>query len=119
MINISIIGNLIKDVEIKDVNGKRQARFTVAVSDKKVEKTTTFFNCTKYLDPQSKIADYLTKGSKLYVSGDLSITVREVEGKTYVNNNVYVKDLTLLAFKKNEGENVITQFIQESDDLPF
>lgn len=70
-----VIGNLTKDAEVKSVNSKKVINFSIAYNQvykdsngERLEKTT-FYNCSIWRDENVKIADYLTKGTKVYVSG--------------------------------------------------
>lgn len=84
MATVTIFGNLGKDVELKDVNGKRLASFSVA--DKSGfgdNKQTNWYSVTIW-DGLAKTAfvDYLKKGQQVMVTGELS--TREYNGKTYL-----------------------------------
>lgn len=95
---ITIAGNITRDSEIKE-GGMDQTRFvtfSVAVNDGYGQnKTTMFFDCTMWGKRGLAIADYLKKGTKVTVSGEL--TTREYNGKTYLG--VRVNDLTLMGGK--------------------
>lgn len=80
----NIAGNLGKDAELKTTQGGDQfCRFSVAVStgwgDKKA---TTWWDVTRWGKGADKLAEFLKKGSKVAVSGEIS--TREHEGKTYL-----------------------------------
>lgn len=84
MATVTIFGNLGKDVELKDVNGKRLASFSVA--DKSGfgdNKQTNWYSVTIW-DGLAKtgFVDYLKKGQQVMVTGELS--TREYNGKTYL-----------------------------------
>lgn len=80
----NIAGNIGKDAELKSTNGGDQfCKFSVAVStgwgDKKA---TTWWDVTRWGKGADKLAGFLTKGTKVSVSGEIS--TREHEGKTYL-----------------------------------
>lgn len=80
----TIAGNVGKDAELKSTQGGDQfCRFTVAVStgwgDKKA---TTWWDVTRWGKGADKLAEFVTKGSRVSVSGEIS--TREHEGKTYL-----------------------------------
>lgn len=85
---ISIAGNIGKDAETRTTpNGDKVTSWTVAVEDRAgKEKGTFWFDCTLWGSRGEALAQYLTKGSKVAVSGEL--TRREYEGKTYLGVNV-------------------------------
>lgn len=84
MATVTIFGNLGKDVELKDVKGKRLASFSVAdKSGYGDNKQTNWYSVTIW-DGLAKTAfvDYLKKGQQVMVTGELS--TREYNGKTYL-----------------------------------
>lgn len=92
MKNITIAGNIGKDAATQDAGDTTVTRFSVAVSERVgTEKRTIWFDCAMWGSRGEKVAQYLRKGVKVTVSGDLS--TREYEGKTYLT--VRVGDLTL------------------------
>lgn len=80
----NIAGNVGKDAELKSTNGGDQfCKFSVAVStgwgDKKA---TTWWDVTRWGKGADKLAGFLTKGTRVSVSGEIS--TREHDGKTYL-----------------------------------
>lgn len=91
MKQITIAGNIGRDAEVRTTQGgDKVAGFSVAVSDR--NKNTTWFDCSLWGKRGEALAQYLTKGAKIAVTGDL--TIREHEGKTYLGCNV--SEVTLL-----------------------
>jgi len=100
MKNITIAGRLTKDAETRNAGDDRVTGFSVAVDDRSGrEKTTIFFDCSMWGKRGESLAQYLTKGSSVTVSGDLG--KREHDGKTYLT--VRVGDVTLQGGKPAEG----------------
>lgn len=92
MKTITIAGRLTRDAVVRDAGSDRVAGFAVAVDDRSgKEKTTLFFDCNLWGKRGDALAQYLTKGSSVTVSGDLGR--REHEGKTYLT--IRVNDVTL------------------------
>lgn len=81
---ITIAGNIGKDAEVRSTQGgDKVTGWTVAVEDRNgKEKSTLWFDCTLWGKRGESLAQYLTKGSKVCVSGELS--TREHNGKTYL-----------------------------------
>lgn len=102
MKNITIAGRLTRDAELRTMNsGDQVANFAVAVDDRQgKEKGTLFFDCSLFGRRGESLSQYLTKGSSVTVSGDLSI--REHNGKTYLT--VRVADVTLQGGKPQSEE---------------
>lgn len=127
MATVTIIGNLGEDAKIKDVNGKRLASFSIADKSGFGEnKQTNWYGVTIW-DGLAKtdFVDYLKKGQKVMVVGELS--TREYNGKTYLEvKRVYDINLcggqTQQAPQQNQGYAPKLQQQPKQDDdegLPF
>lgn len=94
MKSITIAGNIGKDAEVRTTQGgDKVTSWSVAVEDRQgQEKSTIWFDCTLWGKRGEVLAQYLTKGTRVAVSGDLS--KREYEGKTYLT--VRADQVTLL-----------------------
>ena len=78
---ITIAGNLGKSAEVQSNQKGEFITFSVAVTEgSKENQKTTWFGCSSY---QTNIAQYLKKGTKVVVTGSLSI--EEKGAKTYHN----------------------------------
>ena len=84
MATVTIFGNLGKDVELKDINGKTVASFSVADKSGFGDNKQTNWYSVSIWDGLAKTAfvDYLKKGQQVMVTGELS--TREYNGKTYL-----------------------------------
>lgn len=69
MKEITIVGNIGRDVAIKELNGRQYLNFPVAVTE---QKKTQWFDVLYYQSAQSGLGQYLTKGRKVLAVGDLS-----------------------------------------------
>ena len=89
MNNLTINGNLVRDMEIKDVKGLLIGEFTIANNQRvsKDKEETTFLKCTLFGARVEALEKYLVKGAKVLVTGRLSIANVESEDgyKTYVS----------------------------------
>lgn len=93
MIQLQFIGQLGKDAEIREVGQTKVINFSVAVSFGYGEKKSTIWvECSKFGE-KTGIADYLKKGTKVYVSGEPSIRTWEKDGKSGASLNLRVQDL--------------------------
>ena len=94
MQNITISGNLISDARLfNDQSGKEYMSFRVAVNDiRKGEKNTTYYDVTA---SKTGVMDYLKKGQGVIVSGKLTIEAIDKDVKSFVNINVFARDLEL------------------------
>jgi single-strand DNA-binding protein len=100
MKTIVIAGNIGKTAEVRNAGQNRVTGWTVAVDDGWGDnKTTIWFDCNWWGQRGEKVAQYIQKGGKITVSGELS--KREHEGKTYLTVNV--SDVTLQSKADSNG----------------
>ena len=89
MNNLTINGNLVRDMEIKDVKGLLIGEYTIANNQRvnKDKEETTFLKCTLFGPRVEALEKFLVKGAKVLVTGRLSIANLESEDgyKTYVS----------------------------------
>lgn len=102
MRTIVIAGRLGKDARLNRTHdGDPILNFSVATDDGYGEnKRTLWFDCSLFGKRGEKLAQYLTKGTAVAVSGDLS--TRQHEGKTYLT--VRVNELTMQGSGQDRGE---------------
>ena len=101
MKSITIAGNIGKDAVTRTTgNGDKVTSWSVAVEERNgQEKRSLWFDCTLWGKRGESLAQYLTKGGKVAVSGELS--TRDHEGKTYLTIRV---DQVTLQGGKPDGE---------------
>ena len=80
-LQMTAIGRLGKDPEIKSVNGKDVANFSIAVDVwKKGGKQTQWISCSSWSERTNKVlAEYVVKGSQVMIQGQPS--TRSFEGR--------------------------------------
>lgn len=102
MKQITIAGRLGKDAALRNTQqGDAVAGFSVAVDDGRgQDKRTLWFDCSLWGKRGQALAQYLTKGTSVAVSGDLG--TREYEGRTYLT--VRVDQITLQGGGQRDGE---------------
>lgn len=90
MVQLQIIGNLVRDAEVKQIGTNNYTAFTAAVNVGK--ERTIFVNVLKRVNETgSSIAQYLTKGKKVFVQGQMSV-------QAYINKEQQaMPDVTLWA----------------------
>jgi single-strand DNA-binding protein len=121
MLKITATGNIGKDAIIKQVTNEHSVTTFSIASTKKIkgENVTTWINCQKW--NSDKLAQYLTKGTKVAVHGDLEI--RERDGKYYTSINVYeLEFMSRPEVSQRETEHDTehgTEQDDEGDPLPF
>lgn len=102
MNQVNMIGNLTKDVEIRYTgSGKAVANFTVAVNSFKKDQPPLFLDCTAWEGLAETLAQNLGKGSKVYVSGQLTQqSWEDKEGGKHKKFVLNVRDCEFLSPKK-------------------
>ena len=102
MKSITIAGNIGKDAETRTTQGGDSVTgWTVAVEDRSgKEKGTLWFDVAFWGKRGETLAQYLTKGSKVCVTGDLS--KREHDGKTYLT--IRADQVTLMGGGERRAE---------------
>lgn len=138
MLQGEVIGNIGKDAEIREFGERKYVSFTVAHSERKrnqdgqFEEHTVWVSVLWYGDG-GKLFQYLKKGCKVFVRGDLS--VRKYLDRNQVLQftiNVNANEVTVVNFAKEDATST-QQALKEmkpqeqspyredkgSDDLPF
>lgn len=128
MNNLTIIGNLTKDPELRSTqDGTRVCGFTVAVNRPKTRTTpdpgADFFNCNAWRGLGETCATYLTKGSKVAVTGRVSLRTWQKENKNGASLEVLVDDVEFLPSRKPDTTAPVdpdSGMVQvDPDGLPF
>ena len=119
--SINFVGNLGKDAEMKQAGSSNVLNFSVAntvgFGDKK---QTLWMGCAIWGKKADSLEQYLKKGTKVWISGELS--TREHEGKTYMQ--VRVNDLDFCG-GRNDGDSAPAPApsapvqAETSEDMPF
>lgn len=100
MLQLEAIGNLGADATIREFNGQKFIAFSVAhtesYNDQQGQKheRTTWVSCLKF--GESAVINYLKKGTRVFVRGELSTKIYTANGTTRVGVNCKVCELQLL-----------------------
>ena len=107
MFEITVIGHLGKDAEVRSSNGKTYTYFTVCSSRKykkvvngsEIDATdTTWISCM--MNGGEKLANYLKKGTQVFVRGNGKVgTYRAQNNEIYADVSLSVRDIQLLSSK--------------------
>lgn len=124
MIKLQIIGNLGRDADKRDVNGKAVINFTVAHTEKwkdaqgNQQDRTTWVDCS-YWTEKTGIIPYLTKGTTVYVEGNpdaRAYTSKEGEAKSSLTCRV--AQVQLLSRKEATETQVPGKAQVDTEPLP-
>ena len=98
MNNLTIAGRIGKDAAVRQAGEYAVCNFDVAVESRvKGEKVTTWFRCAMWGERGEKLAQYLTKGCAVSVSGEVSAEVYQPrQGDARAEMRLRVREVTLL-----------------------
>lgn len=114
MNNYNVIGRVGKDAVTRQAGNEPVTGWSLAVDSGYGEKKQTLWlDCSMWGKRGEKVAEYITKGSQLGVSGELG--TREHEGKTYLT--LRVGDVSLIGGKP-DSSNAPRAPRQESKPAP-
>lgn len=142
MNNATFAGRIGRDAELRSTrDGKSVANFSLAVDEYagQNERKTLWVDCSMWGERAAKLAQYLTKGTPVAVSGQVGIRTYESNGETRAALTLRVSEVTLLGGRADgndrEGERTRQQNTQRQqrtqetrqappaddfeDDIPF
>lgn len=108
MLVLEVIGNLGADAVIREFSGQKFIAFSVAHTESytnaqgQKQERTTWVSCLKY--GESAVLNYLKKGTRVFVRGELSAKIYEANGSHQVGVNCKVRELQLLGGTKADGQ---------------
>lgn len=141
MIKLQVIGNLGKDAQVNQVNGKNVINFTVAHTERFKDSSgvqkekTTWVECAYWTD-RTGVVPYLKKGAQVYVEGAPEVRqFTRTDGTSGATLSLRVMSLQLVGnrqenqFNPNHepsvaaapvsGNHASMEGEQLNDDLPF
>lgn len=105
------IGRIGRDAVVRQAGGKSVTAWALAIDSGYGErKQTIWMDCSLWGERGERLAEYIRKGDRLGVTGELG--TREHEGKTYVTLNV--RDVTLLTPKDQRQEQATRQAARQA-----
>ena len=130
MNQLTIIGNLTRDPESRSTqSGKQVCTFSVAVTRRNDREKSDFFRVSAWGELGNNCAKYLSKGKKVCVIGQVSVSTYTTQnGTTRANLEVLAQDVEFLS-PASQGQQNATQapktdaqsgFVQvDEEKLPF
>jgi len=103
--NIVIIsGNLTRDAELKiTANSKSVLNFTIANSiGFGQNKSAQFFRCNLWGDRATKLAEHLTKGKGVIVTGEIQLREYEKDGEKKISPEIFVGNIEFMGGGKKQ-----------------
>jgi single-strand DNA-binding protein len=130
---MELIGTITKNAVVNHLKDERKVvNFNLAVNDyyksknSEIKQFTTFINCSFWRS--SKIADFLTAGSLVEVSGRIYVSAyTDSEGNAKASLNCHVNSIKIHSFRKkdkinlngNSGKVISIRKEEIKEDLPF
>jgi single-strand DNA-binding protein len=125
MVNLQAIGQLGKDSEIKTLqDGKKMIVFSIGITQGYGDnKSTLWIECSKFGE-KTTVADFLKKGTKVFISGEPTLRKWESNGKSGTTLQLRVNEIELLGSKPKETTTEgatppSSHDPLDADDLPF
>lgn len=124
MNNVQIIGNMVRDIEVKyTTSGTPYCRFAIAVNKKtRDSEKTDFINCVAWQGRAQTIAQYFHKGDKIGISGELQSSHKDNDdGSRTWFTEVLVNNFDFCNGRKTQEQSSSnpSEFDVANDDLPF
>lgn len=126
MNQITLIGNIVKDPELKYAqNGTAVVKFTVATNRRFDKDKSDFHNCVAFKKTAEFVSSYLHKGDKVAVVGEYqNNNWKGQDGKTNYSMQIVVDHVESLTYrKKEEKQQGFSQFAtvtdEDADFVPF
>jgi single-strand DNA-binding protein len=124
---IILLGNLVKPIEIKNINGANIVNNTIAVNRKfknksgQLQEETLFVDVVFFSRTAEIVNQYLTKGSKVMIDGRLKFDQWEKDGIKHYKHSVVVENMQMVGSPANiSNSNQIPQIqaTQQNNNVP-
>lgn len=120
--SVNLVGRLVKENELNQVNGGSQNLRNVIAVDRNYKNgngdvDTDFVKFVAWNGIAKAIKDYTEKGNMISIEGEIRTSVVEKNGNTYYNTEVMVNDVGFIDFSgstNNNNEN--TEDTQEESE---
>lgn len=103
--NVNLSGNVTRDVEKRGTADRPYITFGLAVTEYKGngEKSPMFFSCIMFGKRAVSVAEFINKGAKVCVSGQLgSDNYTDKNGIEHTGFSIKVNDLELMSAKQEQ-----------------
>lgn len=123
MNQIMIIGNCTRDIELKELQGgQKLANMTLAVNrrfkDKQGNRETDFFSVTLWGKTAELAAQYLSKGSKCLVRGEMQIRkYTDKDGNQKISPEINGEEIEFLSQPQKQAESFSPNVRIEEDNM--
>lgn len=123
MNNVSLIGNLTRDPEIRWSNDLAIARFSIAINRVPgrdgQDRGTDYPNIVVFGKQAENCEKYLAKGRKVAIQGHLQTGSYEKDGKKVYTTDVVADRVEFLEWGEKKEVDQATGFEMLDEDMPF
>lgn len=115
---VTLMGAVGKDPEIRvSQSGMTIANFSLATSKKQKDKSeiTQWHNLVAFQKTAELVQQFVSKGSKLYVEGEIQYQEYDKDGVKRIATKIIVNDMSFLSDKNNQSSNQHTQKAPHND----
>lgn len=130
MNNVCLIGNVTRDLELRRVGETKNTRFTLAVARKFKKDESDFINCIAWGKQAETLCEYVKKGHKISVVGNIRTGSYVKDERTIYTTDVIVESFGFLGRKNSnidaekddinsKQENFDELTPVEEDGMPF
>lgn len=98
MNKVFLVGNLVKDVEIKEAGENTKGSFRLAVNG--IKGDTLFFDCTCWNKTADFMSQYTNKGAKIYVEGAINVYQKKNEDGSFAGEKYFINVVSVEIFSK-------------------
>jgi len=123
---VNIIGNVGQDPELREAGGTSVVNFSIATTERykdrngEQQENTQWHRVSFWGKPAEIIAQYVSKGSKLYVGGSLEYRKYDKDGVEMTATNIKGRDFKFLDSKGESSSAPAAKPASDfDDDLPF
>jgi len=124
--NVTLLGRLTRDVELKDTKtGKKVGSFTIAVDKQGKDDSASFIDVTVWEKTAEYVAQYAGKGLRVAVVGRLDQQTWEKDGQKQSKIVVIANEVTVVDRKEGAAQPLDTVAPVDTDapidlaDIPF
>lgn len=104
MNKVILMGNLTRDVEIRDYTNTTVARAGIAVNRPYKNKEVDFFNLVAFNKTAEFLSKYFAKGSKILVEGYLRTSnYTDKDGNKKTSTEIIIEQIEFAGAKKDSG----------------
>jgi single-strand DNA-binding protein len=127
---VILIGNVVKDIETKELASSSVSRIRLAVDDPFREKNTVYIDCEAWGDQATFAQKWLKKGSGIIVDGRLCMDSWEKDGKKETKIFVKAQEIRFSnvgsksekseqSSPKQENKTAKSKTVEDDSEVPF